>query len=117
VTKWGSTRTVWLVGRCAIKRPALVEWRLFLLGLLANMQESRFAATKHPKLCPVLWSVPGGFLLVMRRAKPLSRGEFDRFSQTVDDWINDDDMTIPVETKLDSFGWLNGRVVAIDYGS
>jgi hypothetical protein len=68
-----------------------------------------------PELCPVVWSVPGGWLLVMRRAEPLSDEEFDsldflRFARTAD-------YAVPVEDKIDSFGRFAGRIVAVDYGS
>lgn len=112
---FGTQRTVFLVGRWAIKVPVFVEWRLFLLGLLANMQEARFSAAGFPGLCPVLFAVPGGFLNVMRRAEPLSRHEF--FLLDVASWRLRGDHEIPVEDKMDSFGVLDGRIVAVDYGS
>ena len=113
--KYGSTRTVLLTHRYAFKLPSFVEWRLFLLGLLANMQERRFSATRHPKLCPVLFSVPGGFLVVMKRANPMP---FDDFCEIdIEAWADDGEMYIPVEAKWDSFGILDGRVVAVDYGN
>jgi hypothetical protein len=46
----------------------LLSWKHFLYGLLANMQEAQFSKTSWPELCPVLWSLPGGFLVVMPRA-------------------------------------------------
>jgi len=112
---YGCTRTVFLIGPWAIKIPSVVEWRLFLLGLLANMQERIFSRTDWPELCPVLWSLPGGWLVVMRRAKELTREEYDQtdFSQ----WIIRDDYVIPAEPKMDSFGWLDGKLVAVDYGN
>lgn len=113
--KYGSTRIVLLIGQYAIKVPTVVEWRLFLLGLLANLQEVKFSRTQWPKLCPVVFSVPLGILLVMRRATPLSRQEFDDFD--FDAFVETDEYVVPVENKLDSFGWLNGRIVAVDYGN
>jgi len=115
--RYGTTRTVWLVGRYAFKVPALTEWRLFLLGLLANMQERRFSSMRHPKLCPVHWSIPGGWLLVMKRADPLTREEYEDFCSIMDDWIDDGEFVVPVEAKLDSFGRVDGRIVAVDYGN
>lgn len=93
----------------------MVEWRLFLHGLLANMQEAKFSKTGWPELCPVLFAFPGGFLIVMRRARPLTRSEFD--SLDLERWIEKEAYTIPAEPKMDSFGWLDGRLVAVDYGS
>ncbi len=113
--RWGTTRTVLLIGRWAVKVPSLTEWRLFLLGLLANMQEACLSRCGWPELCPVTFSIPGGWLIVMHRAEPITRDEF--FTLDVERWRNRDEYTVPVEAKLDSFGRLNGSIVAIDYGS
>jgi hypothetical protein len=112
---YGCTRTVFLLGKFAIKIPAMAEWRLFLLGLLANMQEALFSKTKWPELCPVLFSIPGGFMVIMPRAEPLTREEFHNFE--FDTWISQDEYRVPAENKLDSFGKLDGKIVAVDYGN
>ena len=114
---FGTHRTTWLVGHLAIKVPVFVEWRLFLHGLLANMQEARFSAHAWPELCPVLFACPGGFFNVMRRAEPLTRSEFEEFSERYMSFVDKMDYTVPAENKMDSFGKLNGRIVAVDYGS
>ena len=113
--KYGTTRTVFLFRNLAIKIPNHVEWRLFLHGLLANMQETKFSKTGWPELCPILFSIPGGFLNIMKRARPLTREEF--FSLNVDEWREKEDYIVPCENKLDNFGCLDGRIVTIDYGS
>ncbi|QSA96603.1 hypothetical protein [Methylococcus sp. EFPC2] len=111
----GATRAVLLVGRMAIKVPRLSTWRTFLNGLLANMQEREFWRTRWAELCPVLFSLPGGWLVVMPRAKPLTDADWCAFD--TEEFIERSDGVIPVEEKQDSFGWLNGRIVAIDYGT
>lgn len=78
------------------------------------MQEHEFSATGWPELCPVLFSVPGGWLLVMRRAKPLSDAEW---CSVHPEWGYREEYVVPVEMKRDSFGVLDGRIVAIDYGT
>lgn len=113
---YGCTRAVFLIGPWAIKFPTVIYgWRLFLLGLLANMQEQIFSRTGWPELCPVLWGVSGGWLVVMRRAKILTEEEFERLD--LESWVNRNDYTIPAEIKHDSFGWLDGKLVAVDYGN
>ena len=114
----GVTRIVILIGSWAIKLPRFdYGWRLGLQGLLANHQEEAlWQDTRWAELCPVLWSVPGGFALIMRRARPLDDVEFEDFC--LNGWIMyPDNERIPVEKKADSFGILDGRVVAVDYGS
>jgi len=115
---YGTTRTVFLLWRFAIKVPAISEWRLFLLGLLANMQERSFSRCKWPELCPVLCSLPGGWLIVMRRAKILTDTEWLSMDESeFEQFINKPDYRIPAELKSDSFGWLDGKLVVVDYGN
>jgi hypothetical protein len=114
--KQGITREVFLTRRYAIKIPKLIYgWQKFLCGLLANMQETTFARAGWPELCPVVFSIPGGWLVVMRRAEPLSDAEWSAFDAPA--FCEKPDYMIPAEFKRDSFGMLDGRVVAIDYGN
>ena len=115
IIKYGTTRTVFLVYKYAIKIPSCVEWRLFLLGLLANMQESIFSKTKWPELCPVIFSLPLGLCVIMERAKEISRQQF--FNLDYNKFIHQNGYVVPVEHKLDSFGILEGEIVAVDYGN
>ena len=111
----GVTRRVLLVGGYAFKIPNPAEWRLFLLGLLANMQESQFSKLGWPELCPVVWSLPMGFLVVMRRARVLTADEAK--AANLARFVDQPNYTVPAELKADSFGYLNGRLVAVDYGN
>lgn len=102
----GRNRLVLLTRRYAIKIPSLRSWRDFLFGLLNNQNEA--AACREPGHCPVLLAVPGGWLLVMPRARILTSAEFAALDMA----------SLPArpERKPDSFGWLGGRLVAVDYG-
>ena len=113
----GVSREVFLLGKYAIKLPIIrYGYRKFLQGLLANLQEVEISSLgKYPEICPVLWHLPGGFLLVMPRVRVMTDEEFDNFHYT--EFVFQDDYTIPAEPKSDSFGWLDGKVVAIDYGN
>jgi hypothetical protein len=112
---YGCTRTVWLIFDVAVKFPSFVEWRLFLLGLLANMQETMFSRSGWPELCPVIFGMPGGFFIIMKRARMMNRQEFD--SVDLKSWVDRGEYTIPAEIKMDSFGYIDGRMVAVDYGN
>ena len=121
IVRDGITRTVLLIGRYAVKVPCLrysgQRWKGFLRGLMANMQERMLGELQWPELCPVVFAVPGGFLLVMRRARMMTGAEWSTFRVGFYDFITKPDgAVIPVEDKPDSFGWLDGRVVAVDYG-
>ena len=117
----GATRTVVLVGRYAYKLPSLrYGWRAFLRGLLANMQEREWSAAGYDGLCPVTFSIPGGFLVVMPRTDVVTNLTDEAYAEFMSRAV---DCVLPVENKEDSFGWLNdssgdtqGRLVAIDYG-
>lgn len=115
INRQGATRVVILTARYAIKVPSFYSWKMFLLGLLGNMQERSFSKMNDQRLCPVLFSVPGGFCNVMPKADVMAPEEFIEFDY--DGYVNGDHAPIPVERKWNSFGWLDGRVVAIDYGS
>lgn len=141
----GCTRTVLLIGSWAVKVPSFRygnefrwRWRSFLNGLLANMQEVQFSETAWPELCPVRLNDPFGLLIIMPRVRIMTEEEFGEF-----DWrgfVTRGDayagenlrlqaghnyragaepagLLIPAERKHDSFGWLDGRVVAVDYGN
>lgn len=112
--RYGSTRTVILTKNYAFKLPLFYTWKTFLTGLLSNMQEVSFSNV-HEDLCPILFSLPGGFLVVMPRCEPLSLNDF--VSIDMQEFVDRPDIRLPVEDKQDSFGWYQGRIVAVDYGS
>lgn len=117
----GCSRTVLLTKRYAFKFPSLYNslgrfgWREFLQGLLANMQEITFARTQWKELCPVLFYIPGGFLVVMPRVQILTDEEF--LAINLNEFLDTGDYYVPAERKANSFGWLNGEIVAVDYGN
>lgn len=125
----GTTRFVILTKHWAFKIPQFrYAWRHFLMGLLANMQERQFATMKDSRMCPIKFYIPGGWLVVMPRCKELSDEDFTNLNidmfweesnvrELKGTTIFFGDFKIPVEHKQDSFGWLNGKIVAIDYGS
>lgn len=80
------------------------------------MQEWRFwSRGRYPELCPIVFYMPLGLLVVMPRLDVLTDEEFLRVN--IDDLTNRDEYQIPVENKANSFGWYRGRPVAIDYGN
>ena len=102
----GQNRWVVLTRRFAFKVPTPRSWRDFLFGLLNNMHEAKRSA--EPGHCPVRFALPGGFLIVMPRARILTDDEF---------WsLNHAELPPTPERKADSFGWLGDKLVAGDYG-
>ncbi len=114
--KTGATRWVLLTKSYAFKVPNLTKYRTFLCGLLANMQEVAFSKVtifKH-KLCPVLFHLPGGLLVVMPRCGKLKK-QYTNYE--LENFCNLEEGVIPAEIKQDSFGMLNDNLVCLDYGS
>lgn len=113
VCKNGVTRLVILIGPYAFKFPRFdLSWKMGLHGLLSNMQEAAFSKIKNPKTkyCPTLFSIPGGFMNVQQRAKPLSDKQWNNLScLTFKGYIH--------EMKRDGFGVIGRKVVILDYGS
>lgn len=106
----GASRTVLLIGRWALKLPSLYGWRTFLKGLLHNMRErDTWAWERHPGLAPVLWCLPGGWLLCMRRAGLLRAGAEVYLGRDAC-LLADDDV------HAANVGVLDGRTVIFDYG-
>lgn len=104
----GRNRFVLLTRRHAVKFPSMRCWRDFLFGLLNNMHEAQ-AHSEHPAYCPVLWASPLGLAIVMPRARVMGLEEFYRIVRSLP-------TDTVAEMKPSSWGWLNGRAVAIDYG-
>jgi hypothetical protein len=156
VRRLGAVRTVILTRHYVFKVPGRWTWTdwawwwdFLLRGLLSNLQERRFAAEGWPELCPVPCSIPGGFLVMMPRARPLTDAEWQQFDYRAfvtrgDGYVEanfdalarewrqgdvgqplaclvlgnaePDAGIVPAEYKRDSFGVLDQRIVAVDYG-
>jgi hypothetical protein len=108
----GITRTVFLVGHWAVKVPSTrvhggaVRGLLWSLtrGIQANLSEAEWSGTTGA--CPVLWSL-AGLVNVYPRCRPV---EPDHEI----DWEGIGFLA-PVDRKHDNVGWLDGRIVMIDY--
>lgn len=108
----GRNRLVVLIGPYTLKLPSLRCRRDLLFGLLNNLDEAAYFRDKAvPAACPVLWCAPGGWLLVMPRARPLTVSEFAKIDHLA---LAGD--RVGVEHKVDSYGHLRGSVVVLDYG-
>ena len=116
----GTTRFVVVIGRFAIKVPRN------RIGLRCNRHEAtlwrlnRANAARRDNLCPVLWSLFAGLILVMTAADPLAPGlsptdewadfwDYDPSKGEIDEW--------PGEFKPEDWGLINGRRVLVDYAA
>lgn len=112
VVRKGWNRWVILTRRHAVKFPHAASWRRLLYGLLNNMNERESARRARQGACPVVFAMPGGLVNVMPRCRELTQAEFEALD--VDCFKRASG--IEVEAKRDSFGWLGGELVAVDYG-
>lgn len=90
------------------------SWRTFLSGLLSNLNERQCECLNSAVLCPIVRSSPYGWYVVMLRADSIPEGEWDSVRNS--DHIADILRRYNVENKRCSFGRLDGKVVAVDYG-
>ena len=116
VIKKGATRWVIVCPKRAYKIPSLYSWKHFLQGLLANIQEAQWSGFDK-RLCPVIFKLPLGFLVVMPTVEPIKTEDWYLPDDMYEALVNHEDYILPVENKTNSFGILNGEIVAIDYGS
>lgn len=129
IDRTGCTRIVLLTKRYAIKIPNFIDgYKSLLNGLLANLEEREFSKLNYKQLCPILFSLPLGLINVMPKVKILSDeeftisllDEFDIFSVEDSEYKLDivcNGYFIRVENKANSFGWLNEKLVCVDYGN
>jgi hypothetical protein len=115
----GTTRTVIVVGPFAVKL-ATDERGRRCNRFEADLYE-RVDARRRGMLCPVLVCTPAGTALLMPAARPLTEKERDHLWATngFPDWdyMSDGDEGQPFEWKPADWGWLNGRLVALDYSA
>ena len=122
----GQSRLVLLVGSVALKIPhikrksELSRCGQVRQGLRCNRAE-RAAwvrdGKRYPNLCPILASLPGGWLVVMQRATPMTRAEFDEWHDS-EDWPHFPGEDGPYELKHQDAGKLPfGKRVMVDYGA
>lgn len=118
IDKKGCTRIVIIIGKLAIKFPRITTYKLFLHGLLANLEESIWNRKNMPQevgLPDVLFVAPFGLFSIQRKVRKVNHiglfwVELERLIVTseIDSgwWLND--------CKPQNFGYLNGQLVKID---
>lgn len=117
--KRGASRAVLCAGSYAIKIPRTRSWRGGFLhglhGLIDNMNEGatwRHLQTDHEWLCPVAWSAPGGWVLIMRRALALTHEA--ELPPTI---VSAARALQLEEWHALNVGWYEGRLVFLDYAT
>lgn len=113
--RYGIARTVFLIGRWAIKVPrfkgalsptgAGISWTI-PRAMLANQSERDWSGTAG--VCPVLHSWLGGLINVYPRCDPWPWTHEPDYDRIGDGWL-------PRDRKIENIGILNGQFVWLDY--
>jgi hypothetical protein len=120
VIRTGVSRTVWLVGRWAVKVPSLRGgstggWlHSFCQGVLANQSERTWSGFEswQGKVAPVLHCWLGGIVNVYPRCQPVPHDDYwARDQPDLDPELGID----PGDRKACNYGLLDGQVVRVDY--
>lgn len=122
--KHGTTRTVILFHKWAIKIPLLKRYKGFLKGLLANLNERSIWHVCPNYFLPVLWSMPLGLVVVMPRVKTTGQATWylhafmaDLFHPNNDDNQEALDARRYCEYIASNFAMYKGKPMCIDYGT
>lgn len=120
----GGTRIVILTERLALKFPRIDSWKHFVQGMLSNMTEGQWKDYGNRNLCPIKYSNRFGLLVVMVRAQEVT--DEAKFKEDLSQLLEDESKGVdPCELGVDffeyddfpkNFGYIDGRLVKIDYG-
>lgn len=130
IIRRGATRIVFIFKRVVVKVPNNQEYKLFLHGILANLQEKSFSrGCNRDDLAKVKFCSHLGFFLVMEKAEVIKLEElwetdwedadsWEQFSDYLHELYKDDEMKefMLSDPKPSNWGYINGRLVKIDYG-
>ena len=113
--EYGASRIVVLTKRFAFKFPrvhgknfAYGQLDSLCKGIMHNIREYEFSKMNNPYLCPIVFHIRG-LLNVMPKVPLLLEEDMIYFG------FPDELTSHIVEEKADSWGVLNGQLVAIDY--
>jgi hypothetical protein len=106
------SRTVFLIGPWAIKVPSLRNGqRFFLKGLLGNQLEyEHWKSERHKQLGQVLWCLPFGIMLCMRRYYVFVDRQLTPEEKTAFPFLN-------VDAHSRNIAFDHGIPTLIDYGN
>lgn len=116
----GVTRIVIILDTVVVKVPNFThKWNHFLKGIIGNIEEHNtwryntgdFDTGNSHLLCPVVWCSWLGFILIMKKAEPLSTEQWEAITD-----ISEHKLHFPGDDTISNYGYYCGRLVKIDYG-
>jgi hypothetical protein len=118
ISRTGSMRSpVIVIGRFAFKFARNSR------GRASNLYEAKLfrtmGATRRALLCPVIWVSRNGAVQIMRAATPLTdMMTIEEYEDVINIWdYMPGEDGCPFEPKASDWGWLEGRMVALDYST
>ena len=119
--KLGATRKVFIFKNFVVKVPNAHEYRLFLNGILGNLQEKAFSKMGRYDLAKVKFCDILGLVLIMERAQmvDVENVDYENFKDKLEEIYKDDDMKefMLSDAKPSNWGYIKERLVKIDYGN
>lgn len=120
IDKKGATRIVFLTKKYAIKIPSFYSWKMFLHGLIANLNERAFkeySCTPGSGLCPTVYASETGLISIQKRCLPVQhRGMFwVELAHLACSTVLHEDFFYS-DAKPENFGYIDGKLVKLDYG-
>lgn len=115
----GITRNCLVFKNIVIKFPTFISYKLFLKGLLANLQEKQFSKLEREDLAKVYYGNSLGLVIIMKRANVVdvlcNWGEFKDMIYKKYENDNMKDFMLS-DCKPSNWGYINNNLVKIDYG-
>lgn len=122
--RYGSTRIVFVFDKFVIKVPYWKNWKRFLKGLVANINESSLSRAYPDSnlLVPVTWAMKGGWILIMPKVRdcppPLVAAFMvDLFRMSNPEDHAADEIKRFCEYIVDNYGMYKGVPRCRDYGT
>ena len=123
IDRTGGTRLVLLTKRYVFKIPRMHSWKQFVQGMLSNLTEGQWKGYDNEHLCPIAYSNRFGLMVVMHKAEPVEDERLFKsdLQKLCDDVDGDENRTLDrdffeYDAFPKNFGYLNGKLVKIDYG-
>lgn len=114
----GTKRIVFIFNKIVIKLPKINRYESFIRGILENIVEGKLSGL-HEDLCKVIYCNRFGLFSIMEKANPIP-DDIDRFDflEMLENKYKNDlckDILLSDFTP-ENYGYINDRIVKVDYG-
>jgi hypothetical protein len=119
INRKGVTRIVIEFKKVVVKIPNFTcQWSHFLRGIIGNISENqtwkwnsgKFEKGTSHLLCPIIWCSWGGWILVMKKAKPVTREQWEIITD-----ISEFKKHFGGDDTMSNYGYCENRLVKLDY--